>query len=184
MKRLLQAMALLASPAAVVAAPGTLHTNPELGKAEAQCRAGERGPAVLVSVLGLKDRQGNLKLEVYPPDDEDFLQDDNILLNQGKTFRRIEVPVTGSGTPQLCVRVPAAGAYALSLLHDRDRNHKFGLSADGIGFAANPKLGWSKPRAANCLVQAGPGLTRISITMNYRRGLFRFAPLEASHAHS
>lgn len=145
-------------------------TGPELGKAEGRCRAGEQGPAFLVNVQGMKDRTGNLKLEVYPSNDADFLQDDNILLNAGKVFRRVEVPVP-NGPVELCVRVPGPGTYSLSILHDRDSNRKFGWTVDGIAFSGNPKLGWSKPKAANARAVAGGGMTRINVVMNYRRGL-------------
>lgn len=157
--------------APVAYAQGFVNTSPELGKAEGRCRANEPGPAFLVQVDGLKDRRGSLKLEVYPSNDEDFLQDDNILINAGKTFRRVEVPVPASGIPELCIRVPAAGTYSVTLLHDRDSNHKFGWRVDGIGFASNPRLGWSKPKAAKTRAVAGNGVTRINIVMNYQRGL-------------
>jgi uncharacterized protein (DUF2141 family) len=153
-------------------------SSPNLGKAEGRCRSGESGPAFMVAVQGLKDRKGKLKLEVYPSNNKDFLEDDNKLLMAGKTFRRVEVPVPASGTPQLCVRVPSAGSYSLSLLHDRDSNRKFGLSVDGIGFSSNPKLGWSKPKAAATRITAGSGVTRTTIIMNYRRGLTSFRPLK------
>src|SRR5689334_20217620 len=97
-----------------------LRSSPELGQAEGRCRLGENGPAFLVDVIGLKDRRGLLKLELYPANDEDFLEDDNILLNAGKTFRRVEIAVPPAGPVELCIRAPAAGLYALSLLHDRD----------------------------------------------------------------
>lgn len=155
----------------------------ELGKAEGRCRPGETGPALLVSAVGLKDRAGDLKLEVYPANDQDFLQDDKILIGQGKTFRRVEEPVPASGTPTLCVRVPGPGTYAVSLLHDRDANHKFNLSGDGVGFSGNHKLSWSKPKAAASSVVAGAGLTRVPIVLNYRQGLLSFAPLDQRHAH-
>lgn len=148
-----------------------MKSTPDLGKAEAQCRPGEQGPAFLVDVEGLKDRKGLLKLEVYPSNNDDFLEDDNILLSAGKTFRRVEVPVPQTGPVELCVRVPSSGRYAVSLLHDRDSNHKFGWRVDGIGFASNPKLGWSKPKADKASAYAGPGLTRIAIVLNYQRGL-------------
>lgn len=167
------ALALCLAP---VAAAQAVDSGPELGKAEGRCRPGEQGPAFLVTVDGLKDRKGNLKLEVYPSNDEDFLQDDNILINAGKTFRRVEVPVP-AGTPELCVRIPGPGAYSLTVLHDRDSNRKLGLTVDGVGLSANPKLGLSKPKAAKTRVMAGAGLTRIRIVMNYRRGLFSFGPL-------
>jgi uncharacterized protein (DUF2141 family) len=151
-------------------------SSPDLGKAEGHCRADEPGPALLVGVEGLKDRQGRLKLEVYPANDHDFLQDDNILVSRGKVFRRVDVPVPVSGPIELCIRVPGPGAYSVSLLHDRDENRKFGWMIDGIGFAGNPKLGLSKPRAAAARVIAGAGLTRLPITLNYRHGL-GMAPL-------
>jgi uncharacterized protein (DUF2141 family) len=155
-----------------------LRSSPDLGKAEGQCRPGESGPSFLVDVVGLKDRQGNLKLELYPANDDDFLEDDNVLVNAGKVFRRVEVPVPRIGPVELCIRTPGPGLYALSLLHDRDANRKFGLSIDGIGFAGNPRLGLFKPKAAAASASAGTGPTRITIMLNYRRGLFSLGPLK------
>lgn len=154
-----------------------LQSSPDLGKAEGRCRANETGPALLVDVEGLKDRKGLLKLEVYPANDKDFLQDDNILIMAHKVFRRVEVSVPSGGPVQLCVRVPGPGTYAVSLLHDRDSNRKFGLSVDGIGFSNNPRLGISKPKAAAVAVSAGATLTHIRVVMNYRSGLMSFSPL-------
>jgi len=163
--------------ALVLTSAGWINTGPELGKAEGQCRPNEQGPAFLVDVVGLKDRTGMLKLEVYPSNNADFLQDDNILLNAGKVFRRSEIEVPQSGNVTMCIRVPGPGPYSLSLLHDRDRNRKFGWTVDGIGFASNPRLGWSKPKAEATRAVAGSGLTRIRIVMNYRSGL-GVAPLK------
>jgi uncharacterized protein (DUF2141 family) len=152
-------------------------TSPSLGKAEGQCRAGETGPAFLVDVIGLKDRVGLLKLEVYPNNDKDFLEDDNVLVNAHKTFRRVEEPVPQGANVQLCIRVPAPGPYSVSLLHDRDSTHKFAWTIDGIGFASNPHLGWFKPKSEATRAFAGPGLTHIQIVLNYRSGL-GVAPLK------
>lgn len=160
---------------AAAAAP----SSPDLGKAEGQCRPGEHGSAFLVEVKGLKDRRGRLKLELYPSNDEDFLADDNVLLSAGKTFRRVEVAVPSTGPVSLCIRAPAPGAYALSLLHDRNGDRKFAISTDGIGFAGNPKLGFSKPKAATASATVGAGPVRISIALNYRKGVLSFGPLES-----
>ena len=162
----------------LAATTAQLPSSPSLGVAEGRCRANESGPAILVDVVGLKDRQGLLKLEAYPSNDQDFLADDNVLIMAGKVFRRVAGPVPARGNVQLCIRVPAPGAYSLSLLHDRDSNGRFGLSVDGVGFPNNPRLGLSRPRAAATRVRAGQGITRIRIVMNYRRGVFSFGPLE------
>ncbi|MGN6496426.1 MAG: DUF2141 domain-containing protein [Tsuneonella sp.] len=162
-------------PASLVLLPllaaAAIPSTPDLGKAEGQCRPGETGPSFLVSAIGLKDRTGRLKLEVYPANDRDFLADDNVLVAERRTFRRVETDVPGSGIPQLCIRVPGPGVYAVVLLHDRDGNRKFGWRTDGIGFAGNPRLGWSRPPAARASARAGDGPTRIRIVLNYHRGL-------------
>ena len=168
---------LLLSSALALLSVVTIPSTPSLGKAEAQCRNNESGPAFLIDIVGLKDRKGKLKLEVYPANDTDFLQDDNILIAQGKTFRRVEVPVPSGNPATLCVRLPGPGRYAVTVLHDRDGNRKFGLSVDGVGFGGNPKLGLSKPKAMNASIVAGGSLTRERVVMNYRRGLMSFGPI-------
>lgn len=175
MKRVIAgALALLLLTGAQAYIPST----PDLGKAEAQCRPGETGPAVLLLATGLKDRQGRIKAELYPATEADFLADDNVLIMAGKAFRRVEMAVPPSGPVQLCIRVPGPGSYAVTVLHDRDANRKFGLSSDGVGFSNNPRLGLSKPKAEAVKMSAGGGLTPLTVRMNYRRGLFGFGPVD------
>jgi hypothetical protein len=85
---------LMASPLLVAA---TLQSAPGLGTVEGRCRSNELGPSFIVNVAGLKDRTGKLKLEVYPAKESDFLEDDNVLISAGKTFRRVEQSVPASG---------------------------------------------------------------------------------------
>jgi uncharacterized protein (DUF2141 family) len=170
--------AVLQAPLLAASPPGYIPSTPDLGKTEAQCRPNEAGPAVLVLATGLKDRKGKLKAELYPATEEDFLADDNVLIMAGKPFRRVEMAVPPSGPVQLCIRVPGPGNYALILLHDRDSNRKVGLSTDGIAFSNSPKLGLSKPKAEAVTFKAGPGLTPVTLRLNYRRGLFSFGPID------
>lgn len=172
-------LALSSTPLPALAAPLPPST-PELGKAEGQCRPGESGPSFQVEVLGLKDHTGKLKLEVYPANDEDFLADDNVLVAAGKTFRRVEIATPADPTPRLCVRLPGPGRYTVSVLHDRDNNRKFNWQRDGIGFSGNPRLGWSKPKAASATVTAGNGPTPLRIVMNYRNGLMSVGPIKGT----
>lgn len=168
MKRLM----LVAAIPLLLAAGPALRSTPDLGKAEGRCRPGESGPALLVEATGMKDRTGNMKLEVYPSTEKDFLADDNILVAAGKTFRRVEVPVPQSGAVVVCVRIPGPGTYAVSVLHDRNTDRRFNWKIDGIGFSGNPKLGWSKPnyRKSSVHVSSG-GVSRIQVVMNYKNGL-------------
>jgi uncharacterized protein (DUF2141 family) len=168
MKRLV----LVAAIPLLLAAGPALKSTPDLGKAEGRCRPGESGPALLVEATGMKDRTGNMKLEIYPSNEKDFLADDNVLVAAGKTFRRVEVPVPQSGAVVLCVRIPGPGTYAVSVLHDRNTDRRFNWKVDGIGFSGNPKLGWSKPnyRKSSVHVSSG-GVSRIQVTMNYKNGL-------------
>jgi uncharacterized protein (DUF2141 family) len=159
-------------------AAATIPSTPDLGKAEGRCRSMEPGPAFIVNVAGLRDRTGQLKLEVYPATDEDFLADDNILVSAGKTFRRVQVAVPASGPAELCVRVPSAGRYGLVVLHDRNSDRRFNWRVDGIGFAGNPRLGLGKPDVGEASAVASSRRTSITIVMNYLQGL-RMRPLSA-----
>lgn len=151
---------------------------PSLGVAAARCAASETGPAVIVTATGLKDRRGRLRIEIYPDDAADFLADDNLLVAAGKTFRRAEIEVPPTGPVQICARLPAAGRYTMSVVHDRDGNRKFGAMSDGIGFPGDPHLGWSKPKAADANFLAGAGITRLRVTLNYWRGFASFGPIK------
>jgi uncharacterized protein (DUF2141 family) len=178
--------ALSALLSAVLAVPtlafAQMPSSPSLGIAEGRCRPGENGPSLIVNLVGLKDRAGNLKAELYPANDTDFLADDNILINAGKTFRRVVMDVPQTGPVQLCIRAPGPGVYGLTVLHDRDRDRKFNLSrstGDGIGFGGNPKSqGPFKPKIANAKVTVGNGPTPVTIAMLYRTGLLSLGRLK------
>ena len=167
-----------------VAAFAQVPSSPSLGMAEGRCRPDESGPSFIINLVGLKDRAGNLKAELYPANDTDFLADDNILLNAGKTFRRVVIDVPQTGPVQLCIRAPAAGTYGLTVLHDRDKDRKFNLSrstGDGIGFGANPtSQGPFKPKIAVARAAVGNGPTPITIAMLYRTGLLSLGRLKGN----
>jgi len=147
-----------------------------LGSDAAACRPGE-GPAIAVEITGLKDRTGELKLELYPGEEADFLEDHRVLLAAGKTFRRVTVPTPPTGSPILCIRAPRPGRYALLLTHNRDGKNKFSFWSDGAGFASNAKLGRSRPKVEQALVEVGAGVTSVRITVQYLRGLGGFGPV-------
>ncbi len=170
MKRIIAALSLLPL-AAVLAGNAPVPSSPSLGTEEARCRANEPGPALLIEVQGLRDRQGRVRAELYPATDDGFLADDNVLVNSGRVFRRVEVSIPATGAVVLCMRIPAAGRYTLSLMHDRNSDRRFSVWSDGIGFPNNPRLGRSRPPASAATFTAGAGVTRVPIVMNYLQGL-------------
>lgn len=153
----------------MLAAPAAASAQAPIGSDAQACMTGV-GPAVQVNVLGLKDRHGNLKLELYPGNQDDFLKDDRDLRKEGKFFRRVLVPTPQSGSVTMCISAPKPGRYALLFTHDRDGKNKFNFWTDGAGFPSNITLGRSRPKLAMAVIDLGPGVTTTTIHAQYLRG--------------
>ncbi|MBP2277998.1 MULTISPECIES: DUF2141 domain-containing protein [Sphingomonas] len=156
--------------------PVTASAAQILGSDAAACTSG--GPAIRVTVDGLKDRTGELKLELFPANDADFLKDDRDLIKEGKFFRRVRLPTPASGPIVLCIRVPTPGPYALLFTHNRDGKNKFNLWQDGAGFPTNARLGRSRPKVAMARIVVPQGVVSTEIRAQYLRGLGGFGPLK------
>ncbi|WP_298670444.1 DUF2141 domain-containing protein [uncultured Sphingomonas sp.] len=128
------------------------------------------GPGIRAEIVGMKDRSGSLKLELFPANQHDFLRDDRDLLAEGKVFHRVWVPTPKSGPVVICMRVPRPGTYAILFTHDRDGKNKFNFWSDGAGVPGNQKLGRSQPKLANALIAVGNGVTSVEIRTQYLHG--------------
>lgn len=148
------------------------------GSDSAACTNGE-GPAIRANIEGLKDRTGELKLELYPANETDFLQADWQLQREGKFFRRVRITTPVAGPVAICIRVPVPGRYALLFTHNRDGKNKFDFWSDGAGFPSNVKLGRQRPKLAMATLTVGAGVTAVDIKAQYLRGLSGFAPLRS-----
>lgn len=150
----------LATAVTLVAVPAA--AQGAVGPDAASCRNG--GPAVLVNVTGLKNATGKVRVQLYGSNPADFLA-------KGKRLRRVEVASNGSSIP-VCIAVPKAGRYAIAVRHDANGDGKSGWS-DGGGFSGNPNLSLAnlKPAYDKVAFNAGEGVTRINVVMNYRNGL-------------
>ena len=111
----------------------------------------------MVKVEGLKDQKGNLRVEVYPDNDRDFLVN-----RMGRT----EVP-TPTGEPEVCVQLPSQGRYAIVVHQDRDADNSFDVFTDGFGFSNNPKLGFSKPDVDAVAFATTGEVTHLTVDMHY-----------------
>lgn len=149
--------------ALTVAAPAAAQAA--LGPDAASCRNGAGAPAVLVDVSGFKTRTGNLRVQLYGSNPADFLA-------KGKKLRRIDLPVTPSGSMKVCIAAPASGTYAIAVRHDLDGDGKSGWN-DGAGFSGNPDISLAslKPKYTKVAIAVGNGVKPVEVILNYRKGL-------------
>lgn len=173
-----RAAAATSAIALALGAPAAAHAStPILGRYAEACQPGSTATALLVSVVGLKSRAGSIRVEVYPPTEEDWLADKDGLLAQGKPFRRAYGDIPASGPVMVCVEMPAPGRYAFIVLHDPDGRRGFNLRTDGVGFPGDPRLGAARPPVSVATVTLRPGINTHRVRLNYLRGL-RFAPVD------
>lgn len=167
-------LAPLAALSLLLAAPACAET---VGEDATTCTSGQ-GPAIQANLIGLKDRVGEVWMELYPASEADFLRPDTDLMAEGKTFRRTRSRLPSSGAVSICVRLPHPGRYTLMLRHNRVGRDKFSVWSDGAGLPTNQKIGRTKPAYAQALITAGPGVTVANIKMQYLRGLGGFGPID------
>ena len=136
-----------------------------LGPDAASCAPGAGEPAVLVNVTVFKNRAGKVRVQLYGGNPADFLA-------KGKWVRRVDLPVTSSGSMKVCVALPKAGNYAVAVRHDADGNGKSGMS-DGGGFSRNPDISLLnlKPKYREVVIPVGPGVKPVDVILNYKQGL-------------
>jgi hypothetical protein len=167
---------LIAAAALPVALLPLAVTAQTVGEDSALCNGG-KGPAIQANIVGMKDRAGEVKLEIYPANETDFLRDDYLLKQEHKLFRRITALTPKSGAVSLCIKVPGPGRYAILFTHNRDSQSKFNFWSDGAGFPGNQRMGRSRPKLAYAIIDAGPGITTTNIRAQYLRGLGGFSPM-------
>lgn len=127
-----------------------------------KCDAG-KGPAVLVSVRGLKTATGRVRIEVYPATKAAWLA-------KKKWINRIKADAA-IGSMSVCMPVPAVGNYGIAVFHDRNGNGKVDIGSDGGGMSNNPAINifnLGKPGVEQVRFYAGPGVTRLTINMRYK----------------
>jgi len=149
-----------------------------IGEDAAACIGGH-GPAIQVNIVGLKDRTGEIWLELYPATESDFLRPDQDLVAEGKVFRRTRSKPPASGAVSICIRTPHAGRFTLLLRHNRVGKDKFSVFSDGAGVPSNRPMGRSKPKFDQAIIGVGPAVTVANIRVQYLRGLRGFAPLDS-----
>lgn len=146
-----------------------------LGPDAVRCASGD-GPAVLVRVTGLKNRQGSIRARTFVGNNP------SAWFNRNAALRRTQVPVPANGPVEICMPVPRAGTYVVDVRHDVNGNGDTDR-ADGGGASGNPKFSLidillgRKPPASQVAFPVGNGVTPITIAVNYVSGGSRSASL-------
>lgn len=143
------------------AIPAMAQYRQHIGNDMATCDSGS-GPAVRVTVTGIRAAAGNLRVQSYRGTAADWLQ-------KGRWLSRIDVPAR-RGSMAFCVPVPAAGTYAIAVRHDQDGDGSTDISGDGGGMSNNPSINifnLGKPGVRSTAFQVGNEVRAITITMRY-----------------
>lgn len=157
------AMGIMAGAAVIAAMPAFAHGQ-EIANDLERCGANARGPAVLVDVRGFAAATGKVRVQSYPATKSAWL-------TKGEWLTRIDTTVRpAGGAMRFCMPVPQPGKYGIAVRHDRDGNGKTDISRDGGGFSNNPSISifnLGKPGVEKAAFYAGPGVTKITITLKY-----------------
>ncbi|MBV7265449.1 DUF2141 domain-containing protein [Erythrobacter ani] len=120
------------------------------------------GPAVRVTINGVKNSSGKVRVQVYQGTKADWLE-------KGRWLNRIELPAR-RGRMTFCVPVPASGTYAIAARHDVNGNGSTDLREDGGAMSNDPSISifnLGKPSVDKTRFNIGSGVDSMTITMKY-----------------
>jgi uncharacterized protein (DUF2141 family) len=142
-------------------APAIAQYRQPIGNDMSRCETGG-GPAVMVTVDGIKSSSGRVRVQSYRATAADWLA-------KGRWINRIEAPAR-AGTMRFCMPVPAAGSYGIAVRHDVNGNGDTDLTKDGGAMSNNPSINvfnLGKPSYKKTAFQVGAGVKAIHIQMRY-----------------
>ncbi len=151
---------MLATGSLALAPAAQAQYNREIPHNPSACNSG--GPAIKVTVTGIRSGQGTMRVQSYYGTRADWL-------TKGKWLTRIETPAR-AGTMTFCVPVTEAGTYAVAVRHDVNNNGRTDLREDGGGMSNNPSINvfnLGRPSHTRTAFSVGPGITSITINMRY-----------------
>jgi uncharacterized protein (DUF2141 family) len=163
--RSLLALGALAGLAAAPASAMPVVLGSKIGNDMSLCAAG-KGPAIRLDVTGLKSSSGNLFVRTYYARSSDWLK-------SKRYIHRIEVKPR-QGTTTVCIPLPSAGDYAITVQHDANGNRDTDFSTDGAGVSNNVRFGSflgvipRPPGVEKARFSAGSGVTRMTIAVQYQ----------------
>lgn len=154
--------AALAVAGLALAVPAEAQYREKITNDPAKCAAG-KGPAVWVSLSGVKASQGTIRVQSYNATKQDWLE-------KGRWINRMEAPAK-AGTMRFCMPLPGPGHYGIAVRHDLDGDGETDLFGDGGAMSNNPSINifnLGKPSYKKVGFDVGTGVESISIQMRYR----------------
>lgn len=151
----------LAAAAIAPAAPALAQYGEVIRNDPAQCRTGA-GPAVRLTVTGIKASSGTIRVQLYKGTKEDWLVG-------GRWLHRMEVSAR-AGEMSFCVPVPKAGTYAIAVRHDVNGNGETDITQDGGAMSNNPSINvfnLGKPSVSKTAFPIGDEVKPMSVRMRY-----------------
>lgn len=149
--------------ALALSAPALAQTRygQEIPHDPARCQAGK--PGVWVSITGIKESRGTLRIQSYRATERDWLE-------KGRWLTRMEAPAT-AGTMRFCMPIAEPGSYGIAVRHDLNGNGKTDIFGDGGAMSNNPSINLfnlGKPNYKKVAFNVGNSVESISIRMRYR----------------
>lgn len=144
---------------AALATPAQAQYRQAIGNDPARCRG--EGPAVNVTVSGIKSSTGRMRVQLYRATKADWLE-------KGRWIHRIEAPAR-QGSMTFCMPVPQAGSFGIAVRHDVNGNGETDLTQDGGGISNNPSINLfnlGKPSYDKAAIQVS-GVRSITVNMRY-----------------
>lgn len=154
------ALGVLGASALLVATPAAAQFRQVIPNDHSICRG--EGPAVLVTVTGISDSAGRVRVQLYRGIESDWLV-------SGRWLSRIEMPAR-EGTMSFCMPVPSAGTYGIAVRHDLNGNGRTDLTSDGGAMSNNPSINifnLGRPSYRKTAFQVGNEIKSITIRMRY-----------------
>lgn len=159
-KRVVAMAAAVATLAVGGTAPAIAQYRQHIGNDMAACAG--NGPAVRVTVNGIRAGSGTVRVQAYRGTAADWMQ-------TGRWLNRIEAPAS-RGSMSFCLPVPEAGTYAVAVRHDVNGNGKTDITRDGGGMSNNPSINifnLGKPSVRQTAFAVGNEVKAITITLRY-----------------
>jgi len=154
-----RALALAGLGLGVLAVPAQAQYRQAISNDPARCRG--EGPAVNVTITGVKVSAGRVRVQLYRATKADWLE-------KGRWIHRIEAPAR-AGSMTFCMPVPSPGSFGIAVRHDVNNNGETDLTQDGGGVSNNPSFNvfnLGKPSYDKAALQVN-GVRSITIAMRY-----------------